>query len=270
MASPARYPRGKLRVDGFCRKLPPQLRARRDSARLPHGILPASGCFRITTSPETPVGLVNQPQPSGPPGHRVSARSHWCPTSRPEAAGGTMRKNTNGRSVRGLSGDPRRRYQARHRAMGLCTVCPRPLANGSAIFCEWHRLKNRLRKRRLRGPVLCRRCRKPLAGAGQLRGRRYHRLCLRVLRAERGKSRHYRELHASAARAYQQRHEAQGLCTQCPRPAVPGKHVCEEHLRYRQDRYRRLKSVNRGQQESGTGETRSGHSSRRRGRNGHS
>lgn len=190
----------------------------------------------------------------------------------PEAAGGKMRKNMAGRNGRGagrgLPSDPRRRYQIRHRAMGLCTVCPRPLAKGSVVFCEWHRQKNRLRKRRLRGPILCRKCRKPLAGSGQLRGRRYHRRCLHALRIEREESRHYRELHASAARAYQLRHKAEGLCTQCPRPVVPGKHVCEQHLRYRQDRYLLLKTSNRGQGDIRAGKAHSGYSDRSRSRNG--
>jgi hypothetical protein len=30
--------------------------------------------------------------------------------------------------------------------------------------------------------------------------------------------------------------------SQCPRPVVPGKNVCERHLRYRQERYLRLKA----------------------------
>jgi hypothetical protein len=180
-----------------------------------------------------------------------------------------MRKNMVGRNRRGLPTDSRRKYQARHKAMGLCTVCPRPLVKGSVVFCEWHRQKNRLRKRRLRGPILCRKCRKPLAGAGQLRGRRYHRRCLLALRVEREQSPHYRELHASAARAYQLRHEAQGLCTQCPRPVVPGKHVCEQHLRYRQDRYRLLKSLSGGRRSIRAGKARSGYSDRRRGQNSH-
>jgi len=181
-----------------------------------------------------------------------------------------MRKDTNGRKGGQVaSSDPRRRYQARHRAMGLCTVCPRPLAKGSIVFCEWHRQKNRLRKRRLRGPILCRRCRKPLAGTGQLRGRRYHRLCLRALRVEREQSPHYRELHASAARAYQLRHATIGLCTQCPRPVVQGKHVCEEHLRYRQDRYQRLKIVSRGPKVFRSNVSRSGAPDRRKGQGSH-
>ena len=175
-----------------------------------------------------------------------------------------MRRNIPGRNGRGLPSDPRRRYQARHRAMGLCTVCPRPLAAGSLVFCESHLQKNRQRKRRLRGPIVCRRCQKPLAEAGQLRGRRYHRRCLQALRAEREQSPHYRYLHASAARAYQKRHVAQGLCTQCPRPAVAGKHVCAQHLRYRQERYRRLKASGGGARIVRPGETRSGNSDRRR------
>ena len=180
-----------------------------------------------------------------------------------------MSKNMVGRNGRGHPTDPRRRYQTRHRAMGLCSVCPRRLAEGSLVFCDWHLEKNRQRKRRLRGPILCRRCQRPLGGIGQLRGRRYHHRCLRALRAERDQSPHYRELHASAARAYQLRHAEQGLCTQCPQPVVPGKHVCPRHLRYRQERYRRLKDSNQPRGNVRVNETRSGNSERRRGQNGH-
>jgi hypothetical protein len=145
-------------------------------------------------------------------------------------------------------GDARRRYQARHKAKGLCSVCPRPLAEGSTVYCTWHREKGRQRKRLLRGPVLCRKCRKPLAESERRPGRRYHRHCLRALQVEREQSAHYRQLHTFAARAYQLRHMAQGLCSQCPRPVVPGKNVCERHLRYRQERYLRLKAPSKTQE----------------------
>ncbi len=144
-------------------------------------------------------------------------------------------------------GDASRRYQARHKAMGLCSVCPRPLAEGSTVYCKWHRERNRLRKRRLRGPILCRKCQKPLAETQRRPGRRYHPRCLRALTVTREQSRHYRQLHAYAARAYQLRHVAEGLCTQCPRPVVEGKNVCKRHLRYRQERYRRLKALSESQ-----------------------
>jgi hypothetical protein len=157
-------------------------------------------------------------------------------------------------------GDASRRYQTRHRAMGLCSVCPRPLAEGSKVYCNWHREKNRQRKRRLRGPIFCRKCRKPLAESQRRPGRRYHPRCLQALRVEREQSRHYRQLHADAARAYQLRHVALGLCTQCPQPVVAGKNVCERHLRYRQERYRRLKGLSKSQEGRVRGEASSGQS----------
>lgn len=39
------------------------------------------------------------------------------------------------------------KYAERHRLLGLCRTCPRPLANGSNIFCEYHRVNNRARER---------------------------------------------------------------------------------------------------------------------------
>ena len=145
------------------------------------------------------------------------------------------------RDVRRRSSESKRGYQARHKAMGLCILCPRSLAQGSAVYCEWHREVDRQRKRRLRGPILCRKCRRPVEESESGSRRRYHLQCFRSAQAER-KS-HYRRLHASAARAYQLRHMAQGLCVQCPRPVVHGKLVCERHLRYRQERYRRSKAL---------------------------
>jgi len=148
------------------------------------------------------------------------------------------------RSFRQLAQDqpasPQQGYQARHKAMGLCIVCPRPLTEGSTIYCEWHRQKSRERKQRLRGSLLCPKCHKPVSEADRHPKRRYHLQCLRAVLVER--ARRYRKLHAAAARAYQQRHVAMGLCTQCPRPVVPGKRVCSVHLRYRQERYRLLKA----------------------------
>lgn len=38
-------------------------------------------------------------------------------------------------------------YAKKHRALGLCRNCPKPLARGSTIFCVYHREKDRLRGR---------------------------------------------------------------------------------------------------------------------------
>lgn len=145
------------------------------------------------------------------------------------------------RGVRRRSSEAKRGYQARHKAMGLCIVCPRSVAQGSANYCGWHQEMDRQRKRRLRGPVLCRKCRRPVEESKPGSRRQYHLQCFRSAQAER--QLHYRRLHASAARAYQLRHKAQGLCVQCPQPVVPGRLVCERHLRYRQERYRWSKAM---------------------------
>lgn len=38
-------------------------------------------------------------------------------------------------------------YARRHRELGLCRNCPEPLAEGSKIFCTYHREKDRVRGR---------------------------------------------------------------------------------------------------------------------------
>ena len=37
----------------------------------------------------------------------------------------------------------RKDYSMKHKKLGLCRNCPRPLASGSSIYCEHHRDKNR-------------------------------------------------------------------------------------------------------------------------------
>lgn len=145
------------------------------------------------------------------------------------------------RDMRRQSTESKRGYRARHRAMGLCIVCPRSVAEGSTIYCDRHREMYRQLKRRRRGPVICRRCRRPMEESEPGSRRFYHLYCFRSVLAERQLN--YRRLHALAARAYQLRHKAQGLCVQCPQPVLPGKLVCERHLRYRQERYRRSKAM---------------------------
>jgi hypothetical protein len=38
-------------------------------------------------------------------------------------------------------------YAQRHKALGLCRNCPKPLTQGSSIFCVYHRDKDRIRRR---------------------------------------------------------------------------------------------------------------------------
>ena len=172
-------------------------------------------------------------------GHLTRPRTRGGPSSRRRSEGGWK----TGWFIMGSGVGPANRSGTINKAMGLCILCPRPLAEGSKNYCEWHREMCRQRKRCLRGPILCRKCHKPLDESKRGSRRRYHPGCLQVVLAE-GQL-HYRRLHTSAARAYQERHAAQGLCVQCPRPVVPGQYVCERHLRYRQERYRRSRVVGR-------------------------
>lgn len=38
-------------------------------------------------------------------------------------------------------------YAIRHKQLGLCINCPKPLVEGSKIFCEYHRTKSRAQGR---------------------------------------------------------------------------------------------------------------------------
>lgn len=38
-------------------------------------------------------------------------------------------------------------YAAKHKELGLCCNCPKPLISGSSTFCEYHREKDRIRRR---------------------------------------------------------------------------------------------------------------------------
>ncbi len=134
-----------------------------------------------------------------------------------------------------------RRYQARHRVAGLCILCSKPRSRESVAYCDWHREKRRLRQRRLRGPVFCRRCHQSLSEKERGQGRRYHHRCSLLRYKERVSSSRYRRLHLKAVRAYQRWHAEAGLCTECPQPAVPGRTRCARHLRYSRERHWRLK-----------------------------
>jgi hypothetical protein len=48
---------------------------------------------------------------------------------------------------RGYNNMSRQDYAKRHRELGLCRNCPKPLAEGSSIYCIYHREKDRVRGR---------------------------------------------------------------------------------------------------------------------------
>ena len=43
----------------------------------------------------------------------------------------------------------RKDYALRHKSLGLCRVCPKPLVEGSTTYCEYHREKDRINGRRV-------------------------------------------------------------------------------------------------------------------------
>ena len=141
----------------------------------------------------------------------------------------------------------RRRHQEQLRAQGRCIYgCGRRIDTPrSKSLCRHHRLQTRRQRRdaywRHRPPRYCACCHQLIDPTHDPRQRKYHRACARVVRQQQaaayqrttprtdaGKAAHRR-----AARAYQRRHIAQGLCVYCPRTARPGYQTCRTHGRRR-------------------------------------
>lgn len=127
------------------------------------------------------------------------------------------------------------RYRLAHRARGLCAWCSRK-ALPNMILCSVCRNKARVHTHCERcggalpkyhkrwcltcGPIAERESRKPYQRAYQ--------------RAHYHTTKHspaYKAAHRKAARAYQARHRAAGLCIRCARPARPERATCAEHAR---------------------------------------
>ena len=110
----------------------------------------------------------------------------------------------------------RNAYVARHRLQGLCVLCPRKAVSG-LTRCAPHR-EAAWKK------VDCGFCTRPIAPPRN-NGQLYHPSC--ALKAARYHKRYwwattlrteaYIRGHRRAARAYQKRHRARGLCATCPR-----------------------------------------------------
>jgi len=95
-----------------------------------------------------------------------------------------------------------KRYQERHRKLGLCLQCSRK-AKAGLLYCQVCLTRMRERKM-LRHPLFCPECKKLIRPEERNRNR-FHKLCAEVRRAR-------RELltHRSAAIAYQERHRKMG------------------------------------------------------------
>lgn len=48
-----------------------------------------------------------------------------------------------------------RAYAIKHKGLGLCRNCPKPLAQGSKIYCEYHKEKNNIYGRRKEKKAAC-------------------------------------------------------------------------------------------------------------------
>jgi len=121
-----------------------------------------------------------------------------------------------------------KRYQERHRRLGLCVSCSRKAKTGM-LRCRVCLERTRL-WRMARHPLFCGECKK-LIKPEDRNGRKFHKLC-----AEKRQSRRYPQIHRSAALAYQERHRMKGLCTSCPRKVFKGS-LCRKHYRMAQERY---------------------------------
>jgi len=121
-----------------------------------------------------------------------------------------------------------KRYEERHRRLGLCTWCSRK-AKTRRVLCQV--CQERISKRRMElRPLFCPECRKLLDPKERRGGRSFHKLC-----SEKRKARWYPLTHRRAAVAYQQRHRKLGLCIKCPRKAFKGG-LCRKHYGMAQER----------------------------------
>jgi len=121
-----------------------------------------------------------------------------------------------------------KRYQERHRKLGLCVSCSRKPKAG-LLYCQV--CLARMRERRmLQRPLFCLECRK-LIRPEKRNGRRIHKKYVQKRIA-----RMHRLTHPRAAIAYQERHRKMGLCTSCPRKVFKSQ-LCGKHYRMAQERY---------------------------------
>jgi len=118
-----------------------------------------------------------------------------------------------------------KRYQERHRRLGLCTSCSRKAKTGS-FQCRVCIAKAK-EQWRVSHPLFCAECRKLIKPEERWRGKRFHKLCGQKRRAQ---------VHRAAALAYRKRHRELGLCTSCPRKAFK-RSLCRKHYKMAQDRY---------------------------------
>ncbi len=105
-----------------------------------------------------------------------------------------------------------KRYQERHRRLGLCTRCSRKAKTGS-FQCRVCIAKAR-EQWRASHPLFCAECRKLIKPEERHSGKSFHKLC-----AQKRRARKYLLTHRLASLAYQRRHRELGLCRSCSEKA---------------------------------------------------
>ncbi len=121
-----------------------------------------------------------------------------------------------------------KRYQERHRRLGLCVSCRRKAKTGT-LQCQV--CLARAREQMMgQHPMFCPECKKLIKPEERWRGNRFHKLCGQKRRAR------YPQQHRATALAYRKRHRELGLCLQCPRKAFKGG-LCRRHYGMVLERY---------------------------------
>jgi len=122
-----------------------------------------------------------------------------------------------------------KRYQERHRRLGLCTSCSRKAKTGT-LQCQVCLARTR-ELSMVRHPMFCPECKKLIKPEERHSGKRVHKLC-----AQRRKARIYPQRHRLAVLAYLRRHRKMGLCSKCPRKVFKGG-LCRKHYGKVLERY---------------------------------
>jgi len=124
-----------------------------------------------------------------------------------------------------------KRYQERHRRLGLCVSCRRKAKTGM-LQCQV--CLTRMRKWRMtQHPLFCTECRKLIKPKERHGGKRFHKRC-----SQKRSLRLYPQQHRTAAIAYQRRHRKMGLCSKCPRKVFKS-WLCRKHYRMERERLHR-------------------------------
>lgn len=125
-----------------------------------------------------------------------------------------------------------KRYQERHKRLGLCIDCSRKAATG-ILHCQV--CKERISKRRMKlRPLFCLECKKLIKPKERRNGRSFHKRC-----SEKRKARWYPQRHLTAAMAYQKRHKELGLCQNCSRKVFKWD-LCRQHFGAAKERHERV------------------------------